>query len=144
MGSMLMMRRFGLLILLCTCKAIITGAPNRARSKPHGLTMKDGGTTRRNAILVATQFLAIKPAISAEPSKLWISGKSEKPKDSKDKTGTKKDTKFLRCLSNCVSDCQQLGATGKMTDRDTCYAQCQDDCCETYEQCTCTLNPNLV
>lgn len=77
-------------------------------------------------------------------SKVWISGKSEKPKGSEDKTGTKRDVKFLRCLSNCIPDCQKLRANGEALDRETCLERCQDDCCETYEQCTCTLNPGAV
>ena len=77
-------------------------------------------------------------------AKLWISGKSDiNRKDLADKTGTKKDTKFLRCLSNCVSDCQKPTG-GQPKDRDECLLECQEGCCTTYEQCTCTLNPGLV
>ena len=84
---------------------------------------------------------------ASRAAKLWISGKSDpndKPKkDANDRSGTKKDIKFLRCLSNCVSDCTTpTGGRGK--DRDECAIECQDDCCQTYEQCTCVLNPNLV
>ena len=94
---------------------------------------------------IATGLVA--PARPSWAAKTWISGKSDpndKPKkDAGDRTGTKKDIKFLRCLSNCVSDCTTpTGGRGK--DRDECSTECQDDCCQTYEQCTCVLNPNLT
>ena len=102
--------------------------------------------SRRNFLTVAGGATGLRPCES-RAEKLWISGKAnpnDKPKkDTNDKSGTKKDIRFLRCLSNCVSDCTTpTGGTGK--DRDECAIECQDDCCQTYEQCTCVLNPNLV
>ena len=76
--------------------------------------------------------------------KRWISGKSDVPVPKGETKGTKKDIGFLRCLSNCVSDCQKIGASGVPKGRDDCLIECQNECCMTYEQCTCTLNPNLV
>ena len=41
---------------------------------------------------------------------IYKSGKSPKQEDANDpKKGTKKETSFLRCLSNCKADCQKPG-----------------------------------
>lgn len=76
-------------------------------------------------------------ATTSEPKrKVWLSGKSLKEKGDTDRTGTKKDIKYLRCLSNCTSDCKKPGASIDTSDNQSCLEQCQDQCCETYEQCT--------
>eukprot|EP00614_Pseudopedinella_elastica_P021841 CAMPEP_0172640008 /NCGR_PEP_ID=MMETSP1068-20121228/221025_1 /TAXON_ID=35684 /ORGANISM="Pseudopedinella elastica, Strain CCMP716" /LENGTH=153 /DNA_ID=CAMNT_0013453285 /DNA_START=27 /DNA_END=488 /DNA_ORIENTATION=- len=99
---------------------------------------------RRNFFAAHVGAAASLAAPSASQAKVWLSGKSETPKkDKEDRSGTRKDPKFLRCLSNCVSDCQRIGS-GSNKDRDTCLLECQDGCCFTYEQCSATLNPNLV
>ncbi|CAM9518516.1 unnamed protein product, partial [Chrysoparadoxa australica] len=67
--------------------------------------------------------------------KLWISGKSAQPKGSNDKSGTKKDSSYLKCVSGCLADCQSPTA-GQEKDRGECLQLCQDQCCKTYEQCT--------
>ena len=51
------------------------------------------------------------------------------------KAGTRKDSKFLRCLSSCKSK-SELPTTGDATDRNDVIQDCQDQCCETYEQCS--------
>ncbi|CAM9513519.1 unnamed protein product [Choristocarpus tenellus] len=76
-----------------------------------------------------------------QPRVEWISGKSAQVKGSDDKTGTKKETKYLRCLSNCLADCQKP-TYGPEKDREECLQQCQDECCSTYEQCTYTVTQN--
>ena len=79
---------------------------------------------------------------NAEDQQVWLSGKSQVVKsDKSDRTGTKRDSKFLRCLSGCLSSCDAPGA-GK--DRSSCLKECQDGCCFTYEQCSATLNPSMV
>eukprot|EP00968_Pinguiococcus_pyrenoidosus_P026108 scaffold7052_cov254-Pinguiococcus_pyrenoidosus.AAC.113 len=71
--------------------------------------------------------------------RLWISGKNpEKNKDPSDKRGTRKETGFLRCLSQCKSECESAGA-GAARGRGECLQACQDECCQSYEQCTYTL-----
>jgi hypothetical protein len=70
----------------------------------------------------------------------WISGKGEKPKGSKDRTGTKRDSSYLRCLSDCATDCRKPGQ-GLSRDSEDCLELCQDYCCQTYEQCTYLLQP---
>ena len=75
-------------------------------------------------------------AAQDQKREIWISGKSLKEKGDKDRTGTKKDIKYLRCLSNCTSDCKKPGASIDTSDNQSCLEQCQDHCCETYEQCT--------
>ncbi|KAG5183546.1 hypothetical protein JKP88DRAFT_348622, partial [Tribonema minus] len=73
-------------------------------------------------------------AETAEGKRLWLSGKSGGPKTD-DKAGTKKDSKYLRCLSNCLAGCQKPSYDGER-DRDECLQRCQDSCCFSYVQCT--------
>ncbi|CAM9831827.1 unnamed protein product [Ectocarpus sp. 4 AP-2014] len=73
--------------------------------------------------------------------KEWISGKGAQPKGSDDKTGTRKESKYLRCLSNCLADCQKP-TYGPERDREECLQTCQDECCMSYEQCTYTVTQN--
>lgn len=58
-------------------------------------------------------------------------------KDSK--VGTKKDINFLRCMSNCKSQCQLPGEGLVKTD---CVQDCQDQCCDSYEQCSFKIKIN--
>ena len=82
---------------------------------------------------------AAAPAAAPAGPKKWMSGKSEKPRGSKDRTGTKKDSNYLRCLSDCTTDCRRPGQ-GPSKDNAECLEACQDYCCQTYEQCTYTQN----
>ncbi|CAM9325309.1 unnamed protein product, partial [Hapterophycus canaliculatus] len=77
----------------------------------------------------------------AVAKKEWISGKGAQPKGSDDKTGTRKESKYLRCLSNCLADCQKP-TYGPEKDREECLQTCQDECCTSYEQCTYTVTQN--
>jgi hypothetical protein len=56
-----------------------------------------------------------------------------KKASSDSKAGTRKDGGFLKKMSNCKSDCQTPRAG---TARSDCVQDCQDQVCETYEQCT--------
>lgn len=91
----------------------------------------------RRAFLSGASGALVLLEFSGEASaKVWLSGKPDVPRtDPNDKKGSRKDPSFLRCLGNCVSDCQQLGS-GKAApkDRAQCMAECQDGCCTTYEQ----------
>lgn len=62
---------------------------------------------------------------------------SNSNKDSK--VGTKKDINFLRCMSNCKSKCQLPGEGLVKTD---CVQDCQDQCCDSYEQCSFKIKIN--
>ncbi len=76
----------------------------------------------------------------AAAAKVWLSGKSEKPRGSKDRAGTKRDSSYLRCLSDCTTECRKPGK-GLSKDTNECLELCQDYCCQTYEQCTYLLQP---
>jgi len=96
-----------------------------------------GIVSRRDLLSGISGTLALHGIAGEASAKDWISGKPEVPRsDPSDKKGSRKDPTFLRCLGNCVSDCQQLGS-GKAApkDRAQCLAECQDGCCTTYEQC---------
>ncbi|CAN0159085.1 unnamed protein product [Pylaiella littoralis] len=84
---------------------------------------------------------AAKGGAATEADKEWISGKGAQPKGSDDKTGTRKESKYLRCLSNCLADCQKP-TYGPEKDREECLQICQDECCTSYEQCTYTVTQN--
>lgn len=55
------------------------------------------------------------------------------------KTDSKKDITFLRCMSNCKTDCQKPGEGLAKLD---CIQDCQDQCCNSYEQCSFKINSN--
>ena len=58
----------------------------------------------------------------------YKSGKNPVPPNPPDsKEGTKKDTTFLRCMSNCKSNCQKPGEGLAKLD---CLQDCQDQCCK--------------
>ena len=68
------------------------------------------------------------------PLLVYKSGKSPTgPNKNDPKQGTKKEPSFLRCVSNCKSDCQKPGEGLAKND---CVADCQDQCCSSYEQCS--------
>ncbi|CAM9806619.1 unnamed protein product [Discosporangium mesarthrocarpum] len=101
-----------------------------------------GGTAKFLVPIGAVASIGLHPVVAAEePRKEWISGRSAQPKGSDDKTGTRKETKYLRCLSNCLADCQKP-TSGQERDREECLQTCQDECCTTYEQCTYPVTQN--
>ena len=74
--------------------------------------------------------------LSSGENMIYKSGKNPKgPNKDGDKTGTKKDYKFLKCMSGCKADCQSP-SSGLATQRNDCVQDCQDQCCDTYEQCS--------
>ena len=92
-----------------------------------------------SAILVGSllSFGIMDNAFAAEtkaPLLVYKSGKSPTgPNKNDPKQGTKKEPSFLRCVSNCKSDCQKPGEGLAKND---CVADCQDQCCSSYEQCS--------
>ncbi len=80
------------------------------------------------------------PFSTASEPLVYKSGKNPVPVDKNDpKAGTRKDTKFLRCLSNCKSKSEQP-TSGLAANRYDSIQVCQDQCCETYEQCSFKIN----
>jgi hypothetical protein len=94
--------------------------------------------TRRGYVarVLAPAALALVVSPAPAPAKTWISGRSPegKPKDG-DATGTKKDPRYLRCLNNCLPDCIG-GPSGVQKEKRECLQDCQDECCQTYAQCS--------
>jgi len=91
---------------------------------------------------LAASSLVMPRAAGADGSetRVWTSGRSDPiRKTSKDKVdGTKKDPKYLSCLNDCIPRC--LGPPGsEAKERFDCMAECQDECCFTYQQCTYTV-----
>ena len=61
----------------------------------------------------------------------------QKPREKNDVSGTKKDPKFLRSISDCKSQCENsTGKDGYARTKEECLSDCQDICCTTYQQCT--------
>jgi hypothetical protein len=76
---------------------------------------------------------------------IWMTGKMPKipgqtPKDKNDLTGTRKDPNFLRSLSDCKNQCENMTGSvnnnGYAKEKNECLSECQDICCTTYQQCT--------
>lgn len=99
-----------------------------------------------NAIAATIIMLPLNNAVIAADVMYYKSGKAPVPvamKDSKtsspssdnegSKVGTKKDSTFLRCMSNCKTECQAPSAGLAKVD---CFQDCQDQCCSSYEQCS--------
>ena len=93
-----------------------------------------------SSALISSMY-PMSPSIATQSvSMIYKSGKTPIPvtgsqaqASSDSKVGTKKETKFLRCMSTCKSDCQQPGEGLAKTD---CVQDCQDQCCSSYEQCS--------
>lgn len=92
------------------------------------------------AVLITASILSfgfMDKAIAAEtktPVLTYKSGKSPTGVNQNDpKKGTKKEPSFLKCVSNCKSDCQKPGEGLAKND---CVSDCQDQCCSSYEQCS--------
>lgn len=111
------------------------------------------------AVVASLLFGLHAPALSAEQGKqsasstvvrIYKSGKtpqavdgpssSSSSKSSGDsKAGSRKDTDFLRRMSNCKTICQRPGEGLAKID---CVQDCQDQCCESYEQCSFKIKIN--
>jgi hypothetical protein len=88
----------------------------------------------------STPVLAAETKDTVGKPLVFKTGKSPIPNvDKENKTGTKKDKKFLKCLSGCKSNCEQPTG-GLAIQRVDCVQDCQDQCCETYEQCSFKIN----
>ena len=98
---------------------------------------------RKSAIPIFSSFLLasnlmcspfVPSSFAAEPSSaiVYKSGKSPIGKVA-EKSESKKDISFLRCMSNCKAKCQLPGEGPAKGD---CVLDCQDQCCDSYEQCS--------
>jgi hypothetical protein len=92
------------------------------------------------------------PAVAADEKKagtVYLTGKApkvagQKPKDKNDVSGTRKDPKFLRSLSDCKSRCETIPTSeGLARSKEDCLSECQDICCASYEQCTFAIVPRI-
>mmetsp|Transcript_5947 Transcript_5947/g.9102 ORF Transcript_5947/g.9102 Transcript_5947/m.9102 type:complete len:170 (+) Transcript_5947:67-576(+) len=139
-------------------QTLVGGRASILRTRAHGLDDVDRnhhGNRRAllrsvgASILSTAAFLSQKNQAGAADAGAirWISGKTpkipgEKPKESKDTAGTRKDPGFLRSVSDCKSKCETLlMTTGSSKPKEDCLSECQDICCTTYEQCTFAIVP---
>jgi hypothetical protein len=110
----------------------------------HNMLSRRRVFTTFGQILLTGTFASSAPATD---SIVYLTGKSpkvpgEKPKDKSDTKGTKRDSNFLRSISDCKSQCEQkLGPDGYARNKEDCLSDCQDVCCTTYEQCTFNITP---
>jgi hypothetical protein len=51
---------------------------------------------------------------------------------------SRRDSTFLRCMSNCRAKCLEPRVDKIEVD---CSQDCQDQCCTSYEQCSFKLEP---
>lgn len=96
-----------------------------------------GAQTSRRALVRRVLAPAAASALLAPagaPAREWISGRAQGNKEG-DVSGTKKDPKYLRCLNNCLPACIG-GPSGEQREKRDCLQSCQDECCETYAQCS--------
>ncbi|GKY94118.1 hypothetical protein MPSEU_000377900 [Mayamaea pseudoterrestris] len=89
-------------------------------------------------------------AISSNvPGTVWLTGKypqipGQKPHEKSDVKGTRRDPSFLRSISDCKSQCERnTGADGLARAKEDCLSECQDICCDSYEQCTFAIVPRI-
>ncbi len=81
-------------------------------------------------------------AVDVSANVIYKSGKNPIPVDKNDPTaGSKKDINFLRCMSNCKSKCQLPGEGLAKAD---CVQDCQDQCCDSYEQCSFKIKTSTI
>ena len=81
-------------------------------------------------------------AVDVSANVIYKSGKNPIPVDANDPTvGSKKDINFLRCMSNCKSKCQLPGEGLAKAD---CVQDCQDQCCDSYEQCSFKIKTSTI
>lgn len=94
-----------------------------------------------SVLIPSTTFIQPVHAVSQQQQAyIYKSGKAPylatgSPSDTKDDKGPggRKETGFLRAMSNCKTKCQQPGEGLAKND---CIQDCQDQCCNSYEQCS--------
>ena len=124
-------------IYLVLLAILFAAAKTDARQTPHQLRRALQNSRHFGALLLISIPLTtgVHFSSAAEPL-VYKSGKNPVPVDKNDpRAGTRKDTKFLRCLSNCKAK-SELPTSGLAANRYDNIQVCQDQCCETYEQCS--------
>jgi hypothetical protein len=126
------------LFLFVLCTIGLTAAYNPFPSVKRNFVHKSLLGIGAAALLTFPPVFAPSEAFAADAQvRVFKSGKNpDQPTDSK--VGTRKETKFLRSMSDCKSKCQLPGGLAK-TD---CVQDCQDQCCESYEQCSFKIKIN--
>ena len=138
------MRVIKLFLLLLAYSQSLWGWMHQSRSKLVSLKYSTPNINLKQVSAVAISYLMINVgtwenqiSVAAESkisTLIFKTGKNPIPPNPPDsKTGTKKDTSFLRAMSNCKARCQ---APGEGLARMDCFEDCQNQSCETYEQCT--------
>jgi hypothetical protein len=99
--------------------------------------------------LGAAALPSVAVAADEKEKTVYLTGKApkvpgQKPKDKSDTSGTRKDPKFLRSLSDCKSRCETIPTSeGLARSKEDCLSECQDICCASYEQCTFGIVPRI-
>lgn len=89
------------------------------------------------------------PNSSDQKDTLWLTGKEpvvpgQAPRDKNDVKGTRKDPNFLRSIADCKNQCENsTGPDGLARTKEECLSECQDICCQTYQQCTFGIVPRI-
>jgi hypothetical protein len=110
-----------------------------------GVVALSSGTVSQDAVAAAP------PASAGSDRKdtIWLTGKDpvvpgQAPRDKNDVKGTRKDPNFLRSLADCKTQCENpAGSDGLARTKETCLSECQDICCQTYQQCTFGIVPRI-
>jgi hypothetical protein len=91
-----------------------------------------------------TQETSTTPVIYKSGKTPIIPGGKARNKD--DLSGTRKDPNFLRSISDCKNQCENLqgpSGYGNVKSKEECLSDCQDICCTTYEQCSFAIVPRI-
>jgi hypothetical protein len=101
--------------------------------------------------IVSQDAVAAAPPAAGSDQKdtIWLTGKDpvvpgQAPRDKNDVKGTRKDPNFLRSLADCKTQCENpAGSDGLARTKETCLSECQDICCQSYQQCTFGIVPRI-
>jgi hypothetical protein len=126
--------------------ATISGPPSSSSPLPRRQVLQ----VALSAVFFGASALpAAAVAAAADEKTVYLTGKApkvpgQKPKDKSDVSGTRKDPKFLRSLSDCKSRCETIPTSeGLARSKEDCLSECQDICCASYEQCTFGIVPRI-
>lgn len=130
-------------LLILVCVKVSHGFTNvKNRDLTFRTSFELSAISRREAISIfssaigASAVLSTNPTVSLASDKdqpiIWKSGKSpivpgaQKPKNSNDVKGTRKDPDFLRSIATCKNQCENtLGSDGYAKSKEECLSDCQ-------------------
>lgn len=146
----------------CLIQAVLSLAFNNLDRRQSLAAFFSKATAISLPLHVAISASAAVPSPTSQAN-VWISGRPQlsisASRDPTDKSGTKRDSKFLKCLSGrvlclkypflplnsietgCVAEFEKPDE--KLKDRTEIIADCQSYCCFSYEQCTSTLSSGI-